>query len=59
MHTEGVTSLSVLDSQKNVIGNISHVDVRVRIVLSPLCDNLLPFYLTPTAAYGYVGSAAP
>lgn len=29
MHTEGITSLPVLDNQKNVIGNISHVDVKV------------------------------
>lgn len=29
MHNEGVTSLPVLDAQNNVVGNISHVDVRV------------------------------
>ena len=29
MHSEGITSLPVLDSQNNVVGNISHVDVRV------------------------------
>lgn len=29
MHNEGITSLPVLDSQNNVVGNISHVDVRV------------------------------
>lgn len=29
MHTEGVSSLPVLDNHKNVIGNISHVDVKV------------------------------
>ncbi|PSN62875.1 hypothetical protein BS50DRAFT_577758 [Corynespora cassiicola Philippines] len=29
MHNEGVTSLPVLDAQNNVIGNISHVDVRL------------------------------
>jgi CBS domain-containing protein len=29
MHDEGVTSLPVLDSARNVVGNISHVDVRV------------------------------
>lgn len=29
MNNEGVTSLPVLDAQNNVIGNISHVDVRV------------------------------
>lgn len=29
MNNEGVTSLPVLDASNNVIGNISHVDVRV------------------------------
>jgi len=29
MHAEGITSLPVLDNHKNVIGNISHVDVKV------------------------------
>lgn len=29
MNNEGVTSLPVLDNQNNVIGNISHVDVKV------------------------------
>jgi predicted transcriptional regulator len=29
MNNEGITSLPVLDNQNNVIGNISHVDVRV------------------------------
>lgn len=29
MHNEGTSSLPVLDSHKNVIGNISHVDVRL------------------------------
>lgn len=29
MHHEGVTSLPVLDAHRNVVGNISHVDVRV------------------------------
>lgn len=29
IHNEGITSLPVLDSERNVIGNISHVDVRV------------------------------
>ncbi|KAF2470356.1 uncharacterized protein BDR25DRAFT_34242 [Lindgomyces ingoldianus] len=29
MNNEGITSLPVLDSQNNVIGNISHVDVRL------------------------------
>lgn len=33
MNNEGITSLPVLDNQNNVIGNISHVDVRV--YLSP------------------------
>ncbi|KAF2766328.1 hypothetical protein EJ03DRAFT_367541 [Teratosphaeria nubilosa] len=29
MHEEGITSLPVVDNLKNVIGNISHVDVRL------------------------------
>ncbi|EKG10642.1 Cystathionine beta-synthase core [Macrophomina phaseolina MS6] len=29
MHNEGITSLPVLDNQNNVVGNISHVDVRL------------------------------
>lgn len=29
MLTEGISSLPVLDAQKNVVGNISHVDVRL------------------------------
>lgn len=36
MHNEGITSLPVLDNSNNVVGNISHVDVRVgyRTVIS-------------------------
>lgn len=34
MHAEGITSLPVLDSHRNVVGNISHVDVRVSSVPS-------------------------
>lgn len=33
MHAEGITSLPVLDSNRNVVGNISHVDVRVRATM--------------------------
>ncbi|KAK8186482.1 hypothetical protein BC567DRAFT_270301 [Phyllosticta citribraziliensis] len=29
MHTEGITSLPVVDNQMNVVGNISHVDVKL------------------------------
>jgi len=29
MHNEGVSSIPVLDAQNNVIGNISHNDVKV------------------------------
>ena len=35
MNNEGVTSLPVLDNQNNVIGNISHVDVKVRLNQCP------------------------
>jgi len=34
MNNEGVSSLPVLDAQNNVIGNISHVDVRVSLLCS-------------------------
>jgi CBS-domain-containing membrane protein len=36
IYNEAITSLPVLDNQKNVVGNISHADVRVRSPLSPL-----------------------
>jgi CBS domain-containing protein len=42
MHNEGVSSIPVLDAQNNVIGNISHVDVRVRTDISkhiPVTDH--------------------
>ncbi|KAF2859541.1 hypothetical protein K470DRAFT_249012 [Piedraia hortae CBS 480.64] len=29
MHEQGITSLPVLDAQRNVVGNVSHVDVRL------------------------------
>ena len=32
MHDEGITSLPVIDSHNNVVGNISHVDVRVSFI---------------------------
>lgn len=39
MHNEGITSLPVLDNQKNVVGNISHVDVKVsKMYLSVASD---------------------
>lgn len=34
MHNEGITSLPVLDQQRNVVGNISHVDVRVSLAIT-------------------------
>jgi CBS domain-containing protein len=33
INNEGITSLPVLDNQRNVVGNISHVDVRVSLPL--------------------------
>jgi CBS domain-containing protein len=33
INNEGITSLPVLDYQRNVVGNISHVDVRVSLRL--------------------------
>lgn len=40
MHNEGVSSLPVLDAQNNVIGNISHVDVRVCALSFAICQQL-------------------
>jgi CBS-domain-containing membrane protein len=55
MNNEGMSSLPVLDTQNNVIGNISLVDVRVSqfhrsTCLAILCphDNLLPLVVTLT-----------
>lgn len=31
MNSEGITSLAVVDSQFSVVGNISNVDVKVRL----------------------------
>lgn len=41
MNNEGITSLPVVDHQQNVIGNISHVDVRVSSTRTDLGNNLL------------------
>lgn len=38
MHDQAITSLPVLDANRNVVGNISHVDVRVSLRLCPLRD---------------------
>lgn len=52
MHAEGVTSLPILDSHRNVVGNISHVDVRVSFAIPPACMLLLTTsqLLTDTSA---------
>jgi CBS domain-containing protein len=34
MHDEGISSLPVLDSHNNVVGNISHVDTRVSLFIT-------------------------
>lgn len=51
MHDEGITSLPVLDHQRSVVGNISHVDVRVSgIASAPRAIHSLTLYscsLTP------------
>ena len=42
MNEEGISSLPVLDNQKNVVGNISHVDVKVRkYIFSKLCKPMI------------------
>lgn len=48
MHNEGVTSLPVLDNHKNVIGNISHVDVRLLTSTAslPLLDSTCTHFVT-------------
>lgn len=48
MHSEGITSLAVLDNHKNVIGNISHVDVKLLTNTSalPLLDSSCIHFIT-------------
>jgi CBS domain-containing protein len=48
MHSEGITSLPVLDNHKNVIGNISHVDVKLLTNTSalPLLDSSCIHFIT-------------
>lgn len=41
MNNEGLSSLAVVDNQHNVIGNISNVDVKVRISI-PLNMSFVP-----------------
>lgn len=47
MHDEGISSLPVLDSHNNVVGNISHVDTRVSLTPTTLFDigRSLTFFL--------------
>lgn len=61
MHAEGITSLPVLDAQGHVVGNISHVDVRVSlgipvIILSYSILTSLQL-LTDTSAIPLLGSS--
>jgi CBS domain-containing protein len=53
MNNEGVSSIPVLDAQNNVIGNISHVDVRVSAFLlgssPPATDQLLQLLTKSTS----------
>ena len=48
MNTEGVSSLAVVDSQHNVIGNISNVDVKLLTKSSsaPLLENTCTHFVT-------------
>lgn len=48
MHSEGITSLPVLDNHKNVIGNISHVDIKLLTNTSalPLLDSSCIHFIT-------------
>ena len=47
MNNESITSLPVLDHHKNVVGNISQVDVRVSLTLSPSKGRLPLITLAP------------
>lgn len=48
MHTQGITSLPVLDNHKNVIGNISHVDAKLLTTTAalPLLDSSCIHFIT-------------
>jgi CBS domain-containing protein len=59
MHNEGITSLPVLDAKRNVVGNISHVDVRVRAMRLSL-NTIIAYMLTyPTAAHRHIRNSSP
>jgi len=47
MNSEGVSSLAVVDSQYNVVGNISTTDVKVCSEASVLDDALMELNLVP------------
>lgn len=59
MHDEGITSLPVLDSHSNVVGNISHVDVRVGLIYtaSALCYADRNQLLTDTSSIPLLSSS--
>lgn len=56
MHDQGITSLPVLDSHHNVVGNISHVDVRVSILFQ---SNTAKFTDKLAVADGHICDPAP
>ncbi len=60
MHDEGISSLPVLDSHNNVVGNISHVDTRVSITPPTLSDiglSLTCFLIA--APHRHISNSAP
>ncbi|KAF2155159.1 hypothetical protein K461DRAFT_223072 [Myriangium duriaei CBS 260.36] len=48
MHTQGITSLPVLDNHKNVVGNISHVDAKLLTTTAalPLFESSCTHFIT-------------
>lgn len=56
MHHEGISSVAVIDSHFNVVGNISTVDVKVRSEPPKLVGPMTHEW-SPTAPYTDVGIA--
>jgi CBS domain-containing protein len=59
MHNEGITSLPVLDAKRNVVGNISHVDVRVRNMRSNLRSTIAYILTYRTATHRHLCNPSP
>jgi CBS domain-containing protein len=59
MHDEGITSLPVLDTHNNVVGNISHVDTRVSASTPCLASFMCTILKYLTALNGHLGNPSP